>query len=104
VPEEYVRLVREIEGWDAERGGFIDEEALDEDMDESADDQETPDAQDGGVSVGGILGGKGNGTGNTGASRDAIMTDAKSARNSTILAPTSATSTAAKQRSADRVS
>ena len=26
VPEEYVRLVREIEAWDAERGTFIDEE------------------------------------------------------------------------------
>jgi hypothetical protein len=26
VPEEYVRLVREIEAWDAERGAFIDEE------------------------------------------------------------------------------
>lgn len=27
VPEEYVRLVREIEAWDAERGAFIDEDA-----------------------------------------------------------------------------
>lgn len=26
VPEEYVRLVREIEGWDAERGAFIEED------------------------------------------------------------------------------
>lgn len=26
VPEEYVRLVREIDGWDAERGAFIEED------------------------------------------------------------------------------
>lgn len=33
VPEEYVRLVRDIEGWDAERGAFIEIEA--DDLDES---------------------------------------------------------------------
>jgi hypothetical protein len=39
VPEEYVRLVREIEAWDAERGTFIEEDGEGEgdgaDMDES---------------------------------------------------------------------
>lgn len=104
VPEEYVRLVREIEGWDAERGGFIDEDAEDVEMDESTDEQETPNEQDGGVPVGGILGGQANGTGeNIGAPRDVMMTDPKSTRNSTILSPISANSTAAK-RSADNVS
>lgn len=28
VPEEYVRLVREIESWDPERGGFIDDDGM----------------------------------------------------------------------------
>jgi hypothetical protein len=96
VPEEYVRLVREIEGWDAERGGFIDEEAEeDDDMGESTDEQETPSDIDGGVSVEGILGGEGKVSGNGGASRDEVMTEAKTARNSTILSPTTAASSAA---------
>jgi hypothetical protein len=107
VPEEYVRLVREIEGWDAERGGFIDEDAEDEDMDESADDQETPGEQDGGVSVEGILGEQEKGADdngvNAGAAQDERMTEAKQARNSTIHSPLPADPTAAKN-SADRVS
>jgi hypothetical protein len=94
VPEEYVRLVREIEGWDAERGGFIDEEAEDEEMAESsAEEQETP---DGGVSVEGILGVGG---------RDEVMTEAKTARNSTVLSPTAAvSSTTTAKREAENVS
>jgi hypothetical protein len=35
VPEEYVRLVREIDGWDAERGAFIDEDGEGAELDES---------------------------------------------------------------------
>jgi hypothetical protein len=35
VPEEYVRLVREIEAWDAERGAFIDEDGDGAELDES---------------------------------------------------------------------
>jgi hypothetical protein len=107
VPEEYVRLVREIEGWDAERGGFIDEDAEDEDMDESADDQETPGEQYGGVSVEGTLGEQEKGADdngvNAGAAQDERMTEAKQARNSTIHSPLPADPTAAKN-SADRVS
>ncbi|KAM0720228.1 hypothetical protein Q7P37_004364 [Cladosporium fusiforme] len=34
VPEEYVRLVRDIEGWDTERGAFIDQDG-EADLDES---------------------------------------------------------------------
>lgn len=30
VPEQYVRLLRDIEGWDEERGGFIDDDELTE--------------------------------------------------------------------------
>lgn len=35
MPEEYVRLVREIDAWDAERGAFIDEDGDGADLDES---------------------------------------------------------------------
>ena len=44
VPEEYVRLVREIEAWDAERGAFIDEDGAELDESEELVDESTQSA------------------------------------------------------------
>lgn len=44
VPEEYVRLVREIETWDPERGGFIEDESML--VDDSSDQQVMNDEMD----------------------------------------------------------
>jgi hypothetical protein len=109
VPEEYVRLVREIEGWDPERGGFIDEDAEDEadeedGMDETEDEgQITPHEQDGGVRVEAGFPPARHERGSlvpdpddaSGPSRDATMAEAGDARSPQILSPPTMTASAA---------
>jgi hypothetical protein len=45
VPEEYVRLLRDIEGWDWEKGGWIDDLEAEDDEEDGEDETEGTETQ-----------------------------------------------------------